>query len=178
MGIIGQGSAMVQQGLVEYGIERLRAGLDSLRSTGARIMMPYFLGMLAEAYGKPGRSQDGLSVLAEAIAMANVTRERWWEAELYRLKGELMLKLDGPQSRASEGESVEECFRRANSIARSQNATFLELRAKMSLARLLASQGRSGEARTTLSEIYNRFTEGFDTRDLKEAKALLDELSA
>jgi predicted ATPase len=135
------------------------------------------LSQLAEAYGKAGQAEDGLSTLAEAMAAVNITRECWWEAELYRLKGELMLKQSGMQSLESEGQTgVEECFSQALSIARAQNAKFLELRATMSFARLLASQGKRDEARTMLAEIYNWFTEGFDTVDLKEAKALLEGL--
>jgi class 3 adenylate cyclase/predicted ATPase len=177
MGVVGQGSAMLEQGLVKDGITQLRSGLNSLRSIGGGIMVPYFLSQLAEAYGKAGQAEDGLSTLAEAMAAVNITRECWWEAELYRLKGELMLKQSGMQSLESEGQTgVEECFSQALSIARAQNAKFLELRATMSFARLLASQGKRDEARTMLAEIYNWFTEGFDTVDLKEAKALLEGL--
>lgn len=87
MGVVGQGSAMVEQGLVEDGITRLRAGLSSFRSIGGRVMMPYFLSLLAQAYGKAGQAKEGLSVLAEAMAAVNVTREGWWEASCIGSKG-------------------------------------------------------------------------------------------
>jgi predicted negative regulator of RcsB-dependent stress response len=114
-----------------------------------------------------GSLDDGLSVLAESLAAADAQEERHYDAEIHRLKGEFLLRQD--QSNAPEAEN---CFRCAVEIARKQ----LELRATMSLARLLAQQGRREEARTMLATIYNWFTEGFDTADLKDAKALLDEL--
>jgi class 3 adenylate cyclase/predicted ATPase len=178
MGVVGQASAMVGQGLVEDGITRLRTGLASLRSIGGEILMSYFLSLLAEAYAKAGRPEDGLSVLVEAMSAVNITRECWWEAELYRLKGELMLKQGNVQSLRSEGQAeIEQCFRQALTIALAQRAKSLELRASMSLARLLAGQGMHEEARSMLAEIYSWFTEGFDTADLQDAKALIDELS-
>ena len=119
-----------------------------------------------------GRLNDGLSALAEAQAVANETEGRGYDAEIYRLKGELLLKQD--DSNAAEAQS---CFQRAIEIARNQSAKSWELRATMSLARLLAKQGRRDEARAMLADIYGWFTEGFDTADLKDAKALLDELS-
>ena len=121
---------------------------------------------------KTGRLDDGLSALTEALAAADEHEIRQYEAEAYRLKGELLLKQDN--SNAAE---AQHCFERAIEIARKQSAKSLELRATMSLARLLVKQGRRDEARTMLAEIYNWFTEGFDTADLKDAKALLDELS-
>jgi predicted ATPase len=122
---------------------------------------------------KTGRLDDGLSALTEALAVADEREARVFEAETHRLKGELLLKQD--DSNAAEAQN---CFARAIEIARRQSAKSWELRATMSLARLLAKQGRRDEARTMLAEIYNWFTEGFDTADLKDAKALLDELSA
>ena len=120
-----------------------------------------------------GRLDDGLSALAEALAAADEHENRFCEAETHRLKGELLLKQD--DSNTAEAQN---CFQRAIDIARKQSAKSWELRATMSLARLLANQGRRDEARTMLAEIYNWFTEGFDTADLKDAKALLEELSA
>ena len=119
-----------------------------------------------------GRLDDGLSALTEALAIADEHEIRFYEAETHRLKGELLLKQNN--SNATEAQS---CFERAVEIARRQSAKSWELRATMSLARLLASQGKRDEARTMLSEIYNWFTEGFDTADLKDAKALLEELA-
>ena len=118
-----------------------------------------------------GRLDDGLSALTEALAAADEHENRHYEAEIHRLKGELLLRQD--DSNTAEAQS---CFERAIEIARRQSAKSWELRATMSLARLLAKQGRRDEARTMLAEIYGWFTEGFDTADLKDAKALLDEL--
>jgi predicted ATPase len=120
-----------------------------------------------------------LGVLSEAFALvADKTQDPFYEAELYRLKGELMLQQPGVQGIASSVENeAEECFLRAIDIARHQQAKSLELRATTSLARLLARQGRGDDAHAMLAEIYGWFTEGFDTADLKEAKALLDELA-
>jgi len=108
--------------------------------------------------------------LVEALAAVNKTGERFYEAELYRLKGELMLQ------QASVQKEAEECFQKAIEIARTQQAKSLELRAVMSLARLWQQQGKKDEARQRLAEIYNWFTEGFETKDLQDAKALVEEL--
>src|SRR6516164_243078 len=130
--------------------------------------VPYSLSLLAEACGETGRFDEGLSALREALATADQHENRHYEAEMHRLKGELLLKQD--DSTAAE---AQHCFERAVEIARRQSAKSLELRATMSLSRLLALQGRRDEARSMLAEIYNWFTEGFDTADLKDAKALL-----
>jgi len=141
-------------------------------------MQSYFLALLAEAYGKGGQAEEGLHVLAEALAHVDKTGERYYEAELYRLKGELtlqQLKVQGSKFKVEE--EVEECFLKAIEIARWQQAKSLELRAVMSLARLWQQQGKKDEARQMLAEVYGWFTEGFDTADLQEAKALLEELT-
>jgi len=127
--------------------------------------------MLAEAYGSTGQVEAGKCVLAEALTLVDTTEERWWEAELHRLKGELLLA----QSTDNAAEA-EACFHRALDIARHQQAKSLELRAATSLSRLWRRQGKRAEAYQLLAETYGWFTEGFDTADLKEAKALLDEL--
>jgi len=132
------------------------------------------LTLLAETYGKAGQVEQGLKALAEAAASVAKTEERFWEAELYRLKGELLLKDEG--GRQSDKSSPEDCFLKAIEIARWQEAKSLELRAVMSLSRLWQAQGKKEEARHMLAELYDWFSEGFDTRDLKEAKALLEEL--
>jgi predicted ATPase len=162
----------------------------------------YFLALLAEALGKVGQIEEGLAVLIEALDMVGKTGERFYEAELYRLKGALTL-----QSQASLGQvsdksqagqrqvedkskiitprspipdpqvEAETCFLKAIEIARHQSAKSLELRATTSLASLWQQQGKKVEARQLLAEIYNWFTEGFDTKDLQEAQALLEELS-
>jgi predicted ATPase len=118
----------------------------------------------------------GLSVLAEALAQVDKTGERFYEAELYRLKGTLTLQSQVLGS-TSKGEDAEACFRKAIELARQQQAKSLELRAVMSLSRLWQQQGKKDEARQMMAEIYNWFTEGFDTKDLQEAKALLEELA-
>jgi predicted ATPase len=126
--------------------------------------------------GKAGRAQEGLAVLAEALATARRTGERWYEADLYRLKGELMLEPleSGAPSPETEAEA---CFAQALNIARSQGTRLFELRAAVSLGRLRKRQGKKQEARTQLAEVYGRFTEGFDTQDLQEARALLETLA-
>jgi predicted ATPase len=119
------------------------------------------------------RLDDGLSALAESLTAADEHEIRQYEAETHRVKGELLLKQDH-----SNGAAAQSCFQRAIEIARKQSAKSFELRATMSLARLLAKQGRRDEARTSLTDIYNWFTEGFDTADLIDAKVLLDQLSS
>jgi predicted ATPase len=150
----------------------MRRGLVAYRGTGAELHRPYFLSLLAEAYGEAGQPEEGLKVLVEALAMVDTTGERNWEAELHRRKGELLLMQQG--QRVGE---AEECFWKALDIARRQQAKSLELRAVMSLSRLWQQQGKKEEVRQMLADIYGWFTEGFDTVDLKEAKALLQELA-
>jgi len=198
-GTILRGWATVEQGQGEEGITQIRQGLAAFQATGAGVVRPYFLALLAEAYGKVGQGEKGLSVLAEAFAVVDRTGERLYEAELYRLKGELSLQSrqveDKPKTsqdksavRSPESEDTdprplapdpqaEACFHKAIEIARRQSAKSLELRAVMSLSRLWQQQGKKDEARQMLAEIYGWFTEGFDTADLQEAKALLQELA-
>ena len=140
----------------------------------ARFMQTHGLALLAEAYGKVGQAEKGLRVLAEALAAVGETEEHFWEAELYRLRGELLQHgLWGTQDGTSTPEA---CFRQALDIAQSQQAKSLELRAAMSLSRLWQQQGKRVAARALLAEMYGWFTEGFDTADLQEAKVLLAEL--
>jgi predicted ATPase len=162
---IERGWAMAQQGRNEEGIAQIREGLAAFRAAGTEAMRPHVLCLLAEACRERDRLDDGLSALAESLAAADAQEERHYEAEIHRLKGDFLLRQD--QSNAPEAEN---CFRCAVEIARKQSAKSLELRATMSLARLLAQQGRREEARTMLDEIYNWFTEGFETADLKDAK--------
>jgi predicted ATPase len=167
-----RGAAMAKQERFEEGAAQIQEGLDALRAAGAENGRPQNLSLLAEACMKTGRLDDGLVALTEALAAAGEHENRHYEAETHRLKGELLLKKD--DSNSAEAQS---CFERAIGIARQQSAKSWELRATMSLARLLASQGRRDEARSILAQIYYWFTEGFDTADLKDAKALLDELA-
>jgi predicted ATPase len=175
-GTIFLGWALAEQGQREEGIAHLQRGLVALRETGAEMTRPHFLTLLAEMQGQVGQVEEGLAILTEALDIAAMTSERWFEAETYRLKGELTLQssVQGLESRVKD---AEECFLKAIEIARQQQAKSLELRATVSLARLWQQQGKHREARDTLSAIYGWFTEGFDTKDLQEAKALLDEFS-
>jgi predicted ATPase len=188
-GTVLQGGALAAQGQGEAGITQLRQGLAH-RATGEEVGRPYFLALLAEAYGRGGQAEEGLTVLAEALLAVNKTEERWCEAELYRLKGTLTLQQFGvrssefgvtnPQSPTPDPQAeadAEACFHKAIDIAHRQSAKSWKLRAVMSLSRLWQQQGKRKEAHELLSEIYGWFTEGFDTKDLQEAKALLDELS-
>ena len=173
LGTLRQGWAHAQQGEVELGIRQLRDALTNLQAIEARLPIPYGLGLLAEAYQQVGRAKEGPELLAEALATVCQTGERWSEAELHRLQGELLLQ---QQSRESQS-AAEACFQQALEVARKQEAKSFELRAATSLARLWQSQGKTQEARNLLAPVYNWFTEGFDTADLKDAKTLLDQLS-
>jgi predicted ATPase len=186
-GTILRGWVLAEQGQGEEGIGQIRQGMEAWRATGAELRRPYYLALLAEAYGKVGQAEKGLTALAEALTVADKTGERFYEAELYRLKGQLTLQKfqvsgskfqESPKSEVRGPESeAEECFLKAIEIAGKQEAKSLELRAVMSLSRLWQQQGKKAEARQMLAEIYGWFTEGFDTADLKEAKALLEELA-
>jgi len=176
-----RGWALAEQGQEEEGIAQVRRGMAAWQDTGAETARPYYLALLAEAYGKAGQAEKGLAALADAPAMVDKTGERRWEAELYRLKGELLLAQEGSRLQAvgfrENTTEAEECFHKAIDVARKQQAKSLELRAVLSLARLWQQQGKHHAARDMLSTIYNWFTEGFDTKDLQEAKALLEELT-
>jgi predicted ATPase/class 3 adenylate cyclase len=174
MGVIGQGWALTEQGLPDDGIVRLHAGLTALRSTGARVLLPYFLALLAQAYARAGQVEEGLSILKESQVALDKGAERWFQAELHRLKGELILRRPGPRP---DERGAEECFRQALAIAREQRAKSLELRAAMSLSRLCHRLGKNSEAHRTLADVYDWFTEGFGTPDLQEARTLLEQLS-
>jgi len=186
LGTIMRGWVLAEQGRGEEGIAQMRQGLATWRAAGSVVDRGYHLSLLAEAYGKVGQATEGLHVLAEALTAAHDSGERYWEAELYRLKGELLLQSGvqglpsgvstpdaGLQSRDPEAEA---CFHQALDIARRQQARSLELRAAMSLSRLWLQQGKRATARELLAPIYGWFTEGFDTLDLQEARALLAEL--
>jgi predicted ATPase len=180
-GTVLRGWALAAQGQGAEGIAQICEGMGAWRATGAEIAWPLWLAFLAEAYGKAGQAGEGLTVLAEALALVHKTDERWWEAELYRLTGELLLVQEDTQHQAQgtgqKLEEVETCFRQALDIARRQQAKSLELRAALSLSRLWQQQGKRAEARVLLAEVYGWFTEGFDTADLQEAQALLEALT-
>ena len=190
LGTFSRGWALAEQGQEEEGIAQMRQGLDACRAMGLQLGRPGVLALLAETQGKVGQVAEGFKVLDEATAVMHKTEERQDEAELYRLKGELTLKQSGVRSPASDVPNTqhptpstqaeaeaEECFLQALAVARKQQAKSLELRAAVSLSRLWQKQGKKEEARQMLAEIYYWFTEGFETKDLQEAKALLDELS-
>jgi predicted ATPase len=171
-GTILWGWALTEQGQGVEGIVAIRQGLAALQATGEELRRPEFLALWAEAYRGIGQIEEGLNVLAEALAAVEKTGERYYEAELYRLKGELLL-VHSTENHAE----AETCLHQALDIARRQQAKSLELRATVSLSRRWQQQGKRDEARELLAPIYGWFTEGFDTADLQEAKALLAEVS-
>jgi predicted ATPase len=153
-------------------IGQIRQELAAVRERGSALWEPYFLALLADVYAQEGQVEAGLAALAEAQAAVQATGERWWEGELYRLRGSLLLRQTGtPRA------EVETCLQRALDVARRQEAKSLELRAAMSLSRLWHQQGKRQEAHDLVAEVYAWFTEGFETVDLQEAKALLKELA-
>ncbi|WFU18625.1 adenylate/guanylate cyclase domain-containing protein [Bradyrhizobium sp. CB3481] len=157
-------------GSIEEAISRMRWGLATKRATGAEIKVPYYLGLLAEAHRRANRTADGISLLNEALELVELTDERWYEAELYRLMAEVLIT-------TSDRHNAECWLGRALATAQKQGARLWELRAATSMARLWCDQGKRTDARDLLAPIYGCFTEGFDTRDLKEAAALLAELA-
>jgi predicted ATPase len=171
MGTIMQGWALADAGEAEAGIAQLRRGLIAWEQTGAALIVPYYLGLLAKALAEAGRPGEGLGALAEALDRVATTGELWLKAELHRLRGELLLAPPTPDQPEAEA-----CFRQALAVAREQDARMWELRAATSLAQLWRDEGRRAEAHDLLAPVYGWFTEGFDTADLKDAKALLDEL--
>jgi predicted ATPase len=187
-GTVLQGWALAEQGQIEEGISQIHQGLATHQAVGAGIFHSYYLVLLAEAYGKAEQTEEGLAALAEALTLVDKTGERFYEAEVYRLKGQLTLQkfqVSGSKFQVADPQPLtldqqaeaEACFLKAIEIAQRQQAKSLELRTVMSLARLWQQQGKREEARKILAEIYNWFTEGFDTKDLQEAKALLVELA-
>jgi class 3 adenylate cyclase/predicted ATPase len=203
VGTMVRGGALVEQGQEEEGIAQMEQGLMAMRAMGTETAWLGHLPKMAEVYGRGGRTEEALAVLAEAVASVDKTQAWLYGSELYRLKGELVLQsaVRSPQSKqvsdksqASQDRSeipstqhptpstpaeaeAEACFHKAIEVARRQSAKSLELRAVMSLSRLWQQQGKKGEALQMLAEIYNWFTEGFETKDLQEARVLLYELN-
>jgi class 3 adenylate cyclase/predicted ATPase len=173
LGTILRGWALAMQGQGEEGMREVRQGIAAWRATGAAQHVPYYGTMLADVAAHLGYTEEGLQVLAEAHTLVEQHEERYWEAEVHRLRGVLLLQQPG--ACLAEAETW---LQRALDVARRQEAKSLELRAAMSLSRLWQQQGKQAEARALLAPIYGWFTEGFDTADLQEAKALLDELGA
>jgi predicted ATPase len=170
-GIVFRGWVLTALGQAQEGLALLTQGLSMYRATGAVIETPSMLTRVAEACARLGQSVEGLNCLAEAAQIIETTNERIWEADVYRVRGDL-LNATGDQAAA------EQSYRQALGVARRQSAKLFELRAAMSMGRLWRDQGKRDEARELLAPVYDWFTEGFDTLDLKEAKALLDELNA
>ena len=172
-GQILQGGALAMQGDAATGVAQITQGWEAVQHLGQQLYHPYQLALLAEAYGQAGHPEAGLTCLAEAVARVEATEERWWAAEVSRLQGALLFQRPVPEVGQAEA-----CFRQALDVARRQQARMLELRAALSLAQLWQGQGQRAAAQQLLAEIYRWFTEGFDTVDLQEAKALLEELGA
>lgn len=177
IGKIFQGWLMVEQGESGVGLDQMRGALTTYQATGRELGWPFFQGLLARAYQKLGSVQAGLAVLDEALQTANRHSDHWHDAELCRLRGELLLHLDSPGSEAVTQQEAEACFHWAMIIAQRLQSKSLELRASMSLSRLWSNQGKQQEAWQVLEQAYSWFTEGFDTPDLKDAKAWLETLS-
>jgi len=175
-GSVLRGWALAEQGRIEEGIAQITQGLSIYRAGGAELGLSYVLGLLASAYGHAGQVQFGLNAITDALAMVERTGERYYDAELHRLKGELILQQSDGQP-DGDTEEAERYFHKAIEVACNQGAKSLELRATLSLIRLWQRQGGTEAASQRLNEIYSFFTEGFDTADLREAKALLDDLS-
>jgi predicted ATPase len=187
-GTYNHGIALTQQGDLTEGIGQIRQGLTVYRAAGSTVGIARILGWLAEAYRRLGQIGEGLHVLDEAFAVMEQNDERIWEAELYRRKGELTLqkefkvqssefKVPNPQPLIPSTQEAEACFLQAIDIARRQQAKAYELRAVLSLSRLWRQQGKNEQARQMLAEVYGWFTEGFDTADVQEAKAVLEQLT-
>jgi predicted ATPase len=183
-----QGSLLAAQGQGEEGIAQIQQGLAAWRAAGAEAYVPCWLAFLAEAYGQMERVEEGLATLAEALTIVHKNRDEVWKAELYRLKGQLTLQqlsvassqlsVTNPQSPIPNPQTeAEACFQQAIDIARQQGAKLWELRATTRLSRLWLQQGKPAAARQLLAEVYGWFTEGFETPDLQEARALLEELT-
>jgi predicted ATPase/class 3 adenylate cyclase len=171
MGTVLRGWALAAQGQEEEGIAQICQGFAAWQAAGQELGRPYCLALLGEAYGKVGQAEAGLSVVAEALAAMEKTGQRDYEAELHRIKGELLQRQAVPDAPQAEA-----CFQQALAVARRQQAKSWELRAARSLNRLWQQQGKRDEARELLAPIYSWFTEGFDTPDLQEARALLEDL--
>ena len=171
-GTVWRGWALAMQGQGEAGLAQLRQGLAAVLATGQMLSRPFCLVLLAEAAGHAGQVEEGLRLLAEALTVLEASGRGDLLAEAYRLQGELLLRQAVPDAAQAEA-----CFQQALAIARRQQAKSWELRAAMSLSRLWQQQGKRAEARELLAPVYGWFTEGFDTADLQEAKALLAELA-
>ena len=189
VGTIFRGRALTTRGLSEEGLRQMQRGLTAFRASGAKVNVPYLLVLLTEGHASVDRVEAGLAVLQEGWEIMERTGEHAWCAEVCRLKGELLLTQESQKPVLSEAEGAnvkgqmskveeaEACFQQAITVAQQQSAKSWELRAATSLARLWQQQGKTTEALELLAPVYNWFTEGFETADLKDAKALLTELA-
>jgi len=175
MATIMKGWTLIEQQRHEDAIDQIKAGLAALEATGTELMRPHFLALLAEALKAAGQRDDALSALEQALDLAHETGEVYYEAELYRLKGELLLDYRCVAAARTVADA-EACFAQSIKIARRQKAKSWELRTAMSIARLRAKEGKGKDGRALIARVYNSFTEGFDTLDLREAKALVQTL--
>ena len=172
-GIVQQGCVLVLTGQASNAVHMITSGITAWRSTGTTLWMPLHMSYLASAYAELGKFDDAWRCIGEALTAVDTTKEKWCEADIHRTAGQIALR--SPERDASKAQKH---FERALDVARAQQAKSWELRAAMSLARLWRDQGKVQQARELLAPVYGWFTEGFDTRDLKEAKALLDELAS
>jgi predicted ATPase len=172
-GMLGRAWLLGLTGKAAEAVQMITSGITAFRSTGATLFLPFWLSHLAVAYAELGQLDEAWRGLGEAMSMIERVKERWFEAEANRIAGEIVLM--SPEPDAAKAQAY---FDRALTVARQQQAKSWELRTAMSMARLWRDQGKRDEARDLLAPVYGWFTEGFDTRDLKEAKALLDELGA
>jgi predicted ATPase len=173
-GMMLRGWALAERGQETEGLVQLQQGFAAWQTNGQELGKPFWLGLLGARYAEAGRVAEGLQVIDEALVMAQTREMRVWEAELHRLRGELLLRQSGGES---ERGSVEACFRQAFEIARRRQAKSLQLRAAVSLGRLWQQRGEKRAAHRCLEESYRWFSEGFDTADLLEAKILLEQLA-
>jgi predicted ATPase len=172
-GMMHQGCVLVLTGKASEAVHTITSGITAWRSTGATTLVPFFLSYLACAHAQLGQFDDAWRSIDEAMAAVEATREKLWEADISRTAGEIALM--SPKPDVTKAQSY---FESALSVARQQQSKSWELRAAMSLARIWRDQGKVEQARELLAPVYGWFTQGFDTRDLKEAKALLEELAA
>jgi hypothetical protein len=172
-GMSDKGSLLALTGKAPDSVQIINSGVTALRSTGTTLWMPWYLAYLARAYAELGQFDDAWRSISDAMTAVETTKESWYEAEVHRMAGEIALK--PPEPDAAKAEAY---FVHALAVARQQQAKSWELRAAMSMARLWRDQGKRNEARDLLAPVYGWFTEGFDTLDLTQAKALLDALAS
>jgi predicted ATPase len=172
-GLMNQGCALALNGKVADAVPMMASGIGIWRDTGGTLLLPGYLANLAAAYAQLGQVDDASRCIHEAMTAVETSKERWCEAEISRVAGDIALK-----SQRADSAQAEAYFERALTVARRQQAKSWELRAAMSMARLWRDQGKAQQARELLASVYGWFTEGFETLDLKEAKALLGELRA